>query len=176
MPGLGRKAFTAGEVLTAVNVQGYLMDQTVMVFASTAARSSAIGTSVSAGMLSYITTANDLDYYDGTIWKGLNYSTVKSNTVAAYTATAGDVNTTILSSSASAQTIVIPDLFQIGERVDIIREGAGTVSITAGTGVSTWAGAGTASTGKSFAMGTQYAAATVLKVAANSYRVIGAVA
>jgi hypothetical protein len=73
-------------------------------------------------------------------------------------------------------TVVVPDVFNVGDRVDIIRDGAGTVSINAGTGVTTWAGAGTAGTAKSFAMGTQYAAASVIKVAANSYRVIGAVA
>ncbi len=38
----GRKVFTAGEVLTASDVNDYLMDQSVMVFAGTAARSSAI--------------------------------------------------------------------------------------------------------------------------------------
>jgi len=50
MAGLGRKVFTAGEVLTAANVNGYLMDQTVMVFAGTAARSSALGTGVGSFM------------------------------------------------------------------------------------------------------------------------------
>jgi hypothetical protein len=69
----------------------------------------------------------------------------------------------------------VPDVFEIGERFDVVRDGAGTVSISAGTGVTTWAGAGTAGTAKSFAMGTQYSAASVIKVAANSYRVIGAV-
>ena len=73
-------------------------------------------------------------------------------------------------------TFTLPDLFDIGERVDVVRDGAGTVSIAAGTGVTTWAGAGTAGTAKSFAMGTQYTAASIIKVAANSYRVIGAVA
>jgi hypothetical protein len=151
------------------------MDQAVMVFTNSTARSSAIATA-SAGMLSYITSANDLDYYDGTSWKGINYSTIKSNTATAYTATATDVNTTIVSSNASAQTIVIPDLFQIGERVDIVRDGAGTVTISAGTGITTWAGAGTAGTATGFKISTQYQAASVIKVAANSYRVIGNVA
>lgn len=176
MAGLGRKTFTAGEVLTAANVQGYLMDQAVMVFAGTAARTSAVATATT-GMVSVLTGASTLiDYYNGTGWKGLNYTTVTSNTATAYTAVATDANTTMLASNASAQTIVIPDLFQIGERIDIVREGAGTVSISAGTGITTWAGVGTAGTAKAFAMGTQYAAATILKVAANSYRVIGAVA
>ena len=44
MAGLGYKVFAAGEVLTAANVNGYLMEQTVMVFDDSAARTSAIGT------------------------------------------------------------------------------------------------------------------------------------
>jgi hypothetical protein len=68
LAGLGRKAFVAGEVLTAVNVQGYLMDQTVMVFASSAARSSAIGTAISEGMMSYLADTNEVSVYDGTAW------------------------------------------------------------------------------------------------------------
>jgi uncharacterized protein YabE (DUF348 family) len=71
MAGLGRKAFAAGEVLTAVNVQGYLMDQTVMVFASSAARSSAIGTAVSEGMMSYLADTNEVTVYDGTAWQSV---------------------------------------------------------------------------------------------------------
>jgi hypothetical protein len=38
MAGLGRRVFSAGEVLTAANVNGYLMDQSVMVFDDDAAR------------------------------------------------------------------------------------------------------------------------------------------
>ena len=38
MAGLGRKTFVAGAILTASQVQGYLQDQTIMVFASASAR------------------------------------------------------------------------------------------------------------------------------------------
>lgn len=176
MAGSGWRTFSAGAVLTAAQVQNYLQDQVVQVYATTAARSSALGTAVSTGMLSFVTASSSLDYYNGAGWTGLNYSTISNYTATAYTATANDANTTIVASNASAQTIVVPDLFDIGERVDIVRDGAGTVSISAGTGVTVWAGAGTAGTAKSFAMGTQYSAASVIKVAANSYRVIGAVA
>jgi hypothetical protein len=176
MAGSGWRTFTSGAVLTAAQVQTYLQDQTVQVYASSAARSSALGTAVSAGMVSFITTGGLMDYYNGSGWTGLNYTTISANTVSAYTVTANDHNKTFISASTAAQTIVVPDLFEIGERFDIVRDGAGTVSINAGTGVTTWAGAGTAGTAKSFAMGTQYSAASVIKVAANSYRVIGAVA
>jgi hypothetical protein len=71
LPGLGRKVFSAGEVLTAVNVQGYLMDQTVMVFASSAARSSALGTAVSEGMMSYLADTNEVTVYDGAAWQSV---------------------------------------------------------------------------------------------------------
>lgn len=67
MAGLGRRTFTAGEVLTASNVQNYLQDQAVMVFAGTAARSSAIATP-SEGMYTYQTDDNTLDVYNGSAW------------------------------------------------------------------------------------------------------------
>ena len=67
MAGLGRKVFTAGDVLTASDVQNYLMDQTTMVFASDAARSSAIATSTE-GMLSVVTDIDEIDYYNGSAW------------------------------------------------------------------------------------------------------------
>ena len=44
MAGLGFKDFQVGEVLTSSDVDGYLMQQTVMRFADAAARGSALGT------------------------------------------------------------------------------------------------------------------------------------
>ncbi len=178
MAGLGRKVFTAGEVLTAANVQGYLMDQTVMVFAGTAARASAIATA-SEGMISYLsdgTGSQALEYYNGSAWVTLVPAATSSTVTtisAAYTAAATDANDTILANGTTAYTITVPDLFQIGERIDIVRDSSGTVTLAAGTGVTTWAGAGTAGTAVTFKMDQQYNAATVLKVASGSYRVIG---
>jgi hypothetical protein len=67
--GSGFRTFTAGEVLTASNVQNYLMDQSVMVFGGSAARSSAIGTAnFEEGMVSYLTDTDKLEVYNGTNW------------------------------------------------------------------------------------------------------------
>jgi hypothetical protein len=66
MAGLGKKTWSPGDTLTAADVNGYLMDQMVMVFAGTAARSSAIP-SPSAGMVSY-STATGFVVYNGTAW------------------------------------------------------------------------------------------------------------
>ena len=67
MAGLGRNTFTAGSILTAAQVQGYLQDQTIMVFAGTAARTSAIP-SPSQGMFAYLTADSTLYTYDGADW------------------------------------------------------------------------------------------------------------
>jgi hypothetical protein len=173
MPGLGRRTFIATEVLTAANVNGYLMDQTVMVFAGTAARSSAIGTALSEGMLTYRSDFNVLEVYDGANFVGVNERTITSATVAAFTATLANANGLIFANSASAQTITIPDVFETGQGFEVIRDGAGTVSLAAGTGVTSWAGAGTAGTAVTFKIDQQYNGAQVIKTAANTYRVIG---
>ena len=60
----GRKTFTAGEVLQAADVNDYLMDQSVMVFAGTAARGSAIP-SPTEGMVTYRSDADTVEVYNG---------------------------------------------------------------------------------------------------------------
>jgi hypothetical protein len=64
--GLGFKTFTTGEVLTAADTNGYLM-QGVLVFASAAARDAAI-TSPQEGQFAYTKDTNGLWYYDGAAW------------------------------------------------------------------------------------------------------------
>lgn len=62
--GSGFKTFTAGSVLTASDVNNYLMEQSVMVFSSSAARSSAIS-SPEVGMTTYLTDTGSLEVYYG---------------------------------------------------------------------------------------------------------------
>ena len=64
--GLGFKTFVTGDVLTAGDTNGYLM-QGVLVFASAAARDSAI-TSPQEGQFAYTKDTNGLWYYDGAAW------------------------------------------------------------------------------------------------------------
>jgi hypothetical protein len=65
--GLGRKVFVAGDVLTAAQVQGFLQDQTIMVFANATARTTAIP-SPTQGMFAYLTNDSTLYTYDGANW------------------------------------------------------------------------------------------------------------
>jgi len=74
MAGLGRKVFAPGEVLTATNVQNYLMDQAVQVYESEAARGSAIGSATTEGMVSYLADTNLVQVATGTAtWQNFNF-------------------------------------------------------------------------------------------------------
>jgi hypothetical protein len=81
MAGLGRKVFTPGEVLTATNVQNYLMDQAVQVYAGTAARGSAIGSATTEGMVSYLSDTNSVQMATGTAtWVNVDSLPIVSGT------------------------------------------------------------------------------------------------
>lgn len=69
MSGLGRKVFVR-ERLTSADVNGFLMDQTVMRFASASARAAEIA-SPSEGMVTYLDDQNALEFHTGTGWERL---------------------------------------------------------------------------------------------------------
>ena len=71
MAGAGKKTFVNGDVLTASQVNTYLMEQTVMVFASATARTTAIPTP-SEGMVTMLQDTNAIEMYDGTSWYSVN--------------------------------------------------------------------------------------------------------
>lgn len=83
MAGLGLKNF-GSEILTSNDVDGYLMQQTVMVFASSAARTTAFtaaSLSPSEGMVSYLQDTNKIQVYNGSTWIGLNDVTLEAISV-----------------------------------------------------------------------------------------------
>ena len=115
-----RKVFTAGEVLAASDVNSFLMDQTVMVFAGTAARGSAIGTATE-GMYAHLTDTDTLTYYDGSAWVNRIgaaagvlqvLSAVKTDTFSMSSTTFADItglSVSITPSSATSKIFVIVD-------------------------------------------------------------------
>jgi hypothetical protein len=197
----GYRTWTPNEIITASNVQNYLQDQTVMVFPSSAVRATAIPVATE-GMLSWLEDSNKYQYYTGAAWTDLitdltggtvgqpyvsngtapaqfgdmkaDYiSTTKTEKTSSYTITAADANTIIQTTGTAHVTITVPDLLAVGDSVQIIRDGAGSAIIAAGTGITSWAGIGTANTAAQFFIDTRYAAAAVVKTDANEYRVIG---
>jgi hypothetical protein len=74
--GLGFKTFTTGEVLTAADTNGYLM-QGVLVFADAAARTAAV-TSPQEGQTSYLKDTDSVESYSGTAWVAVGGSVATS--------------------------------------------------------------------------------------------------
>ena len=104
MPGSGFLTFADGQVLTAAQVNGYLMKQAVMYFATAAARSSAI-TSPEEGMVTYRADADVLEFYNGTTWIGLTDLT-SAQTLTNKTLTTPTINGAILDRTEENWNIV----------------------------------------------------------------------
>jgi hypothetical protein len=74
--GLGFKTFNTGDVLSAADTNGYLM-QGVLVFADAAARTAAI-TSPQEGQMSFLKDTNSTEYYSGSAWVAVGGSVPES--------------------------------------------------------------------------------------------------
>ncbi len=91
--GSGYKQFTAGAVLTASEVNNYLMEQSVMTFAGSAARGSAIGTAnYEEGMTSYLQDTDKLEVYNGTNWVSVAPTSTQGLTLINTTSFSGAVS------------------------------------------------------------------------------------
>lgn len=111
--GLGFKDFVTGEVLTAADVDGYLM-QGVWVFASAAARDAAV-TSPQEGNFAYLKDTNVTTYYTGSAWANLD-TTGMTNPMT----TTGDI---IYSSSGST-----PARLGIGTAGQVLKVNSGATA------------------------------------------------
>jgi hypothetical protein len=63
-----RKTFTAGTLATASDINTFLMNQSVMTFADSTARATAIPTPTE-GMVTFLTGNDHLTIYDGATWR-----------------------------------------------------------------------------------------------------------
>lgn len=97
MAGQGWREWEAGEQLTDSNFQQYLQDQTVMRFADSATRGSALAGVVSEGMVSWLDDVNALEVYDGSSWGAVTpdvASATKLDEGVVYGFTNGTANST----------------------------------------------------------------------------------
>jgi len=179
MPLAGTKLFTAGEVLTALDVQYYLMDQVVMTFVNTAERDAEFGgagePTLAEGMFAYTADTNTLWYYTGSAWEYAGATsqalTLNAQTGTSYTYVLSDAGKFVTFNNASAIGSVIPTNasvpFPIGTQINILQLGAGAVAVGVSAGVTA------VSQGSKFRTNGQYAAATLIKIATDTWVVIG---
>ena len=199
--GLGFKTFTTGEVLTAADVNGYLM-QGILVFATEAARNSAI-TSPQEGQFAFTKDTNTTWYYTGSAWvvsgatgdiEGITTGTdsglsggVTSGTAVlrlklefdaetgtTYTLVAGNLNQLVTLNNASPITLTVPpSVFSAGDVINIAQIGAGQVTLAQGAGVTITSTGASSSAPK---LRANKSAASIICTASNTFLVIGDIA
>ena len=203
MAGAGYKLFNTGDVLTAAQVNTYLNEQTVMVFASSAARTSALSGVLAEGMMSYLQDTNSVEVYDGSNWvsvgstgdiTGITTGTdsglsggVTSGTATlrlkvefdaetgtTYTLVAGNLNQLVTLNNASPITLTVPpSVFSAGDVINIAQIGAGQVTLAQGAGVTINSTGATATAPK---LRARYSAASIICTASNTFLVVGDIA
>ena len=153
---LGWKDFASGDVLTAADMDGYVMAQIIAVFADATARDAAI-TSPQEGQHAFLKSDDGLYYYDGSSWTASPIGDITGITTAANSGMAGgassgtasisvDANNLSTVTATTADYIIIEDVDDNSTKKALISDvvTAGDITgVTAGTAIS---GGGTSGT------------------------------
>ena len=153
---LGWKDFSSGDVLTAADMDGYVMAQIIGVFADATARDAAI-TSPQEGQHAFLKSDDGLYYYDGSSWTASPIGDITGITTAANSGMAGgassgtasisvDANNLSTVTATTADYIIIEDVDDNTTKKALISDvvSAGDITgVTAGTAIS---GGGTSGT------------------------------
>jgi hypothetical protein len=172
--------------------------QGVLVFASSAARASAI-TSPQEGQYSFLKDTDALEYYSGSAWVGapvgditavntavtsgltggaasgsvdlslfLNFN---AQTGTTYTLVSTDLNKLVTTSNAAAVTVTVPpSVFSAGQQINVQSIGVGLTSFAQGAGVTITS---TGATSTAPVLRARYSAATIICTASNTFTIIG---
>lgn len=171
MAGAGFKTFSAGAVLTATEVNTYLMQQSTQYFASASARSSA-NPVPTEGQISYLADINIVESYDGANWNPIDSAiNVRTASTASFTLGAGDAGDLIeVNATSGTVTVTVPAdstyNFPTGSQINLLAIGTATVTTAAGSGVTLNATPG-------LKLRAQWSSATLIKRGANTWVAIG---
>lgn len=123
-PNAGYKLFNTGDVLTAAQVQNYLQNQSVMFFASAAARdaSAPLTAALTEGMFCYLADTNAVEFYTGSAWVGLfeaqTLTSPKETISLSAVAATGAININTIVSTVDIRTVNATGNYQLNVRGD----------------------------------------------------------
>ena len=117
----GFKVFSVGEVLTAADVNDYLMEQSISIFADSTTRDAQI-TSPIEGMFCYLADSNVLQYYDGSSWGSYigegDISAVNAGSGLSGGGTSGSVTLNVDINGSASGTLATADEFLFADVSD----------------------------------------------------------
>jgi hypothetical protein len=145
-----RKTFIDGDVLPASDLNNFLMNQSVMTFATSAARATAIPTPTE-GMVAFLNDSNLMTIYDGTNWKtslastgsvlqAVSFSTTTQTFTTSTTFVGTSLELAITPKSANNKILILcnGDYYTLaanrGVVLTIFRGGSGGTNLLGGNG------------------------------------------
>jgi hypothetical protein len=137
-PNAGYRTFTTGEVLTAAQVQYNLQNQSIMYFASAAARDAALTAGIiQEGMCCYLADSNSVLVYDGSSWVSFSGDLTSLTAGSGITITSASgpiptisIDTATTVSLTATQTLTNKTLTSPKETIEIVNAGStGTINV-----------------------------------------------
>jgi hypothetical protein len=148
MAGAGYKLFATGDVLTAAQVNTFLMEQAVMRFADSAARNTALSGVLAEGMVSYLQDTNSLEVYDGSDWVGAtgDITALTAGTGINITSNTGPIPTVAIDTAVTADLTTAQTLTNKTLTTPVISSITNTGTLTLPTSTDTIVGRATTDT------------------------------
>ena len=118
------KQWSLGEVVEATDFQDYIQDQVVQVYADSAARTTALGTAVADGMVSYLEDTNSVEVYYSAAWNSISnpgdITAVTAGTALTGGGTSGAVTLDVDLSAISITASQISDITSTAAELNIL--------------------------------------------------------